>query len=1611
MPYNWPFDEGEAPKEKGFLEELGDAAALAGQLGRGLLDLPGEVSAGIAGTRQGTDVPAPGTVTPEETKIRSAEEASKRRLSEAPKEGAFGVSPQDIESVIKSTGGSISNLAAGAAGAIPGAAVGGPVGALVGGGAASFYAGKRLDENQLLREIRDAANEEYFARRGIGLSEHEWNDLKTKVESNVNLHGLAESIPETAGDLVTIGIALSPLGRVPGMSNLAARLATKMAGAQATELATETATRQLQQPTEAELGLTQEAPRELTSFEDWAKSFREVAAPTAIQTLMLGGGEVAAGEMINAMRRQEAVMDTLPSEPQPHASIEPSAEPATERDFLMELTPPAAPLSEESLLTFKDVIAGRSRDEYTGDVNKAALEGEVIQPWPKFQGSTHLSPEFTATMWTAAETHPDLITHGDSTFILGKGFGPRVQQKVMNRAEEVIRRFLPSGTKIVISDSSLERSADVQLKHPWIKNRLDQSNGWMSQLETGHYYISVNVPKTNLDDVQIASTLEHELGHIIQFANIKKAPLRVLEQLNTDYVSWAASRLDLPLRDVIKSRWNARSAFNMEEWLKGYEPTLLDYKVRDILKHPNWDIGKWGSSAIRPEYLLSPEEWMAESFVRWSQHPQHGLNDLGRFWKHLGAIMEQFYTAKGDKAAQAERLKTFAPRAGYITFINNFDADRLKKAVRGDSSRTVGDTIADTISNVSSKGPPADQTTPALSAGRINGEIDKWNKMMELFYTVPQIADLNPHIGPLQVYVKELEAMAATKNKILHRAQDIFLAWNRLLKGRANNVAKFLLEETVGSVPLNLNDKAVLTKYGLDSESVQVIERIKKDLLDTIETFERTLTAHIIDELKNNPVAMQAEVNRLHAEMQKLKAKPFFPLARFGNYTVVVEAKKDFMLQGKMIKAGTVFDMRTFENEIKQKNGLKEAEDDYAQQVQSGEVSIGRDFIEDVVFEFQGVPPQVFERLEQDLTLTPQQLQQLKELKVDLLPGKSYLKHMQKRRGVLGFSEDGPRAYTAYMLRAANHLARLQHYKQLSQSVVQVADSASAIRRAGADAVKRRKIHQYMAETYKYVMNPGNDWAGLRSAAFQWFIGLNPKQALVNLVQIPLATYPELATAFGDAKAVAAITKAGVMAKDVLANPKKVPSLIQQALMKATDSGLIEQTFASTVAAVAEGGVLSRALPGNQAARLFRQMGFISAYMFSMTEKFNRQVSFIAAFDLATKRGDTFDQAYDYARKVVQRTQGEYSKWARPKIMRGKKGAFFIFKSYTQFMLYFLLHNPARVRMMMMLMLLGGLSALPFAEDLFDVVDYALSRGGKKFSSRKELMKLAQEYLGEIGIKPELALHGIAHESFGWSYFGDHMGVPIPRVDLSRSVSMGRVVPGIEGLNYPSDNFLERLGRTGADVAGAGLGIPLTVAKVISEYDRYPDKARALEDILPTWAKSIAKGYRFMTEGAVQDRQLRSLIEFDPVNPEHRMEVLATTLGFTPTRLTEKYDQIEMQRQHVMYYQARRESLLHDFAIAKISDDREAAADARAAVHKYNSEVPDRKLRISSRDLQVSLRRRLRNIAKFNKNLPLEGQRYRGLFKEIDDVFTSDEEVIEREIRNLENVPVDPLPP
>ena len=887
--------------------------------------------------------------------------------------------------------------------------------------------------------------------------------------------------------------------------------------------------------------------------------------------------------------------------------------------------------------------------------------------------------------------------------------------------------------------------------------------------------------------------------------------------------------------------------------------------------------------------------------------------------------------------------------------------------------------------------------------GTVLSQADRIGWFSKIFMGLVQLAQVNPTLRPLQSYVEQVEAMNTDKMQWVSRADDTAKAWDKLPRDQRDGLAEMVfwltemnyrsaaeVQRKVVRHPTNAEIAAFVTRHRLTADTMLVYDRIRDDFASFLTETEVVSTAAIQREFVNNPQGLAAALAELAKDMAAMRAKPYFPMTRFGKYTLTVRDSNN-----KVVAFHAYPTIRDRDAAIplvaRQHPGTR---------MQAGAMP-------ENVQEFQGLPPALLRRIKATFpNLTQAQREWLDRFQHEVAPERSFKKRWLERKGTPGYSLDALRAYSHYFLSGANYIAKLKHRENLRVTI----DSFEASSKTNlADSTKRMEIIDYLNAHYKYLMEGGQDYAKLKSLIAVWYLGFSPVAAATNLSQIPLVTLPVLSERFTTAGTVKRAFMDSINALKAsfegiwLNAPWPGYEMGRQELIK---QGKIDAGQAMELGAYAEGNNLVALSAGTATQKFFRQLSHKAMWMFQKAERFNRELTYAMTFKLAM---ESPNNAYmrdlqiakvneinrllaEYpgmkpeeaaavvaAADMIDRTQFIYSPYARPPVMQKPEVAVvLVFMQFVQGMLHTIRYDPASGKILLTLLATAGLMGLPFFRDLDEIWAAIARRMGYNFKPSVEARKYVKALtegtmFDQVG--PDLMLHGLSRYGGGLGLMPEGWGVP--RFDMSANLGLGRIVPGLSEAARAIGTYSKpsEIGAGfGSEAGGAGFSYMMNLTKYLLN-DPFTPNWKEAEKIMPRFAKAASKGARFAWKGKEEFRSGATFAEFDIRDPDDVATVVAQMLGATPQKLSSKWEALTEMRDTAKFYQARRTILYQQMYEAVKDDNPEGVDDVVKAIGKFNEDLAKQglhSLSISASKVRGSMRSRLRGREMEERGLPAQ---------------------------------------
>lgn len=1107
------------------------------------------------------------------------------------------------------------------------------------------------------------------------------------------------------------------------------------------------------------------------------------------------------------------------------------------------------------------------------------------------------------------------------------------------------------------------------------------------------------------NDLELATVVIHEFGHILTWrAFVRTDPatqLKIINAFNQQTRKAAfGSFVDFESALRAPGRFDAFLSIGDPN-----APTLTSISLRQ-----------------EPQYWFNFSEFLAEQVSKWFQTSAKPLTRIEKFFKGLSqdlkrlyeAVLERFGISKDQLRPQQDieawidslvgGIAAGAPEALHANVENSLAKSAIENSKEFEEDSSPAGEMGENIERMAKI-----SGVPLKQRKRVRAGVDRINWLTKWGISLRQLTQLNPQIVGLRTYNELMDAWSSASTQWKARANETLRVWRRDLSPQSQNaLAKFIFDvdamtylkkDEDARQPTEAELLELAKKHQLTEEAFGVFQQVRKDLTDFLNAIQDVLVADIRATVQN-PLIQEVKIAQMEQEFNRLRQRPYFPHSRFGDFSVIVKDSD-----------GRTVHTEQFATKAEARGALKSAIASF----RPDEGFIARiDKIPEEARPFRGLPPALLQQLKTMPGLTEQQKIWIEQLLVELSPAQSFRKRLARRKDIPGFSLDAMRSYANYFWHGSNYLARIQFQRPLQETInavnAEASDPAFALAQPGQDVSQRRRIADFMQQHFDQIMNPASDWAQIRSIAFIWWLGFAPQSAVLNLTQVPMVAWPYLASRYGNVKSVNALRKAlGAVPRMMRGKTQNVSDSFLRALTRGVEQNVLDESYATELAATSEGPNLSGLLPGTKPQRMMMNIAHWSAFMFQTSEKFNRRATFTAAWELAIsdinnpilqemrefnnlehqeliKQGFSEDEALAYiaARDAVWATQFQYSNHARARFMRGRKGVVFTFFTFVQNMVFFAAHDRGRIQFFLMMFVLAGMMGLPFADDLNAVVRFASRKLlGKDFDIERATREFVVDIMGEDSISPDLILHGISRVGFGIPAAADLMGIPFPKFDLSASVSMGRIIPGLEEFSAPSRSFDATFSRVATSAAGAAFGIGINAFKFLADDQLEWNDPKRWERAMPRAMKNLSKGIRFLEEGRERTRTGATVLEFDASDPDQLAEIVGQSLGFTPTRMSRFWDRKRMEQEAIAFWAIRRGMLLRQWDQAIVSKDRKIIATQLAAIKRYNNEVATPLgLRITSRQLRQSQRERARQRRLFEAGLPTS-KREIGLTREI----------------------------
>jgi hypothetical protein len=568
------------------------------------------------------------------------------------------------------------------------------------------------------------------------------------------------------------------------------------------------------------------------------------------------------------------------------------------------------------------------------------------------------------------------------------------------------------------------------------------------------------------------------------------------------------------------------------------------------------------------------------------------------------------------------------------------------------------------------------------------------------------------------------------------------------------------------------------------------------------------------------------------------------------------------------------------------------------------------------------------------------------EAYLDTLPAQSLRQRYRAdpRAGYLGFEPDVFKVFANVATRMARQLSVIKYTPQINEATQKITEQA----RQDATMPTENVLNEVLKRV-EVVYNPSTSKISNAASylSYLWYMAANPSSALVNLSQIPVVVLPLLGGKYGYAKSTAALNTAVKRyfkgGRDT--NSKFLPDFTFGANATGEHKALYDAAVARSAIRRSTGYELTEARKKTTAdytgwkSKLDRAMG----WMMQNSERFNREVTLLAAFDLARSKKMSVDEAIDEAIQVVNDAHGTTIAAAGPRAFTTNIGqVMFTFKKYTQAMLALQakLFNEAfrgateKERSIARSQLLGiygmafsvaGVQGMPLYGAASVLASLTMGDDDDPFDPDEAVL----ESIGDLGYKGPLNkllnLDIASRTGFNNMLWRD---------DPRRVAELGAVMYTAQQLMGPSASIITSLER----------------AKQNFEEGEY---VRGIEAMTPAVIRNLTRAMRYGTEGMLTKDGIK--IVDDP----NAWNIVMQAGGFSAADLAEARQRGGVMTEADRKIGLRRSALLNQMDAARVTGDSEAINNTLESIIRFNERNPSYK--ITMQTLRRSYRTRRQN--------------------------------------------------
>lgn len=689
--------------------------------------------------------------------------------------------------------------------------------------------------------------------------------------------------------------------------------------------------------------------------------------------------------------------------------------------------------------------------------------------------------------------------------------------------------------------------------------------------------------------------------------------------------------------------------------------------------------------------------------------------------------------------------------------------------------------------------------------------------------------------------------------------------------------------------------------------------------------------------------------NELRKKIEQNRLKIYFPLYRDGEYRMRYE------VPGKDGK-GRETVVQFFRSSKARERAWKEAQ-------ANGAIPNSEQFYTGIDEPFEaGEAGQFFSKAMEELDAqdAPESIKRaLYELYIDQLPASSVRQMFRKRNGYAGFESNMINVYATVGSRMANQLNNLNFRLDMDAALKKVEEDYKKYSAENKGDLSVERLKQNLNVRMERIQNPSN--SGFLNAlanfgtsfAYRFYILGNISTAITNLSQLGIAYSVLEGKHRGNAgKAMQdAVTQYFKGGFDTDGEPGfrfndwsfGVGLQPGSDLEKLYNTAIQQGAIRRSIGYEAVEGRKSRISPKDYMGVMAR-LDNIFGWIFQNSERMNREVTLIAAFNLELKsNGGNVQEAIQYAIDTTGDVHGSTVSDVAPTAFQNDIGRVaFIFKGFAQaqlFLQYKLLRQVLKgetpemkkiaatqfLAISAMAFLIAGLQGMPFY-GLYSV-----------------LAGLFEQFLGDPDNprNPDYATReavtSSAYDGFLSNVFG---------IDLASRAGFSNL------LWRDDDKRVDEIGPVlfaAEQLFGASYGVVTSMARGVKDF-KEGHLDRAAEEFAPAAARNVMKAFRYAKDGLVNRKGEVLVKDFSAWN------IFMQGIGFTPLEVAQKQKAAAAAAEEKSSIEQRRQNIMNELYLARLFKDKEAYNDAIKKRDKFNQSplVIKRRRKITNEQIMQS---------------------------------------------------------